>query len=198
MINIENKIVSVKLKDKKESVDVLEKVIITDVKLPSDAPARMKTLKAEGKKWYMTVVYLPNSEDPYALFCSTNNREKSTQTSDAVERLLDLAKKKGILSEHIEQLEKKMDSDNNVSKLTRSISLLLRHRVSISSIVNTLDSVENVFVGSFLFQIKKFLSQYIKDGEKVEGQKCDNCGSKNLVYTEGCMKCVDCGSSACG
>lgn len=196
MINIENKIVSVRLKNK-VSIDE-EKVIVTDVKLPSDAPARMKTLRADGKKWYMTVVYLPNSEVPYALFCSTNNREKGAQTNDAVDRLLSLARSKGILEEHVKQLEEKMDQDNNVNKLTRSISLLLRHRVGMASIVNELETVDNVFVGSFLFQIKKFLSQYIKDGEKVEGKTCGECGSKNLIFTEGCMKCVDCGTGACG
>jgi len=178
--------------------DEQESVIVTDVKLPSDAPARMKTLRADGKKWYMTVVYLPNTEKPYALFCSTNNKEKTAQTSDAVERLIELARFKGILEEHIAKLQEKMSADNNVNKLTRSISLLLRHNVSIVNIVSVLDQMEDIFVGSFLFQVKKFLSAYIKDGQRVEDGKCDDCGSKNVIYVEGCLQCVDCGSGHCG
>lgn len=193
---IDKKIVSVKLGDssKKEYYDG---VIVTDVKLPTDAKARLKTLKAEGKKWYLTVAYHPDSDLPFAMFCHTNNKEKSAQTSDAVTRLITLARSSGILEEHVKGLEDKIDQDNNVSKLTRVISLLLRHRVKIAAIVKELDKMEDIYVGSFLFQVKKFLSQYIKDGEKVEGSTCSNCGSSNLIYSEGCMQCADCGNSKC-
>jgi translation initiation factor 2 beta subunit (eIF-2beta)/eIF-5 len=175
-----------------------ERVIVTDVSLPDDAPARMKTLRAEGKKWYLTIAYLPNSEEPFALFCSTNHNEKSAQTSDAVERLVGLARKKGILEDHVVDLLNKIEHDNNVNKLTRTISLLLRHRVSIKNIVSELNMMQDVFVGSFLFQIKKFLSQYIKEGEKAEGVKCEACGSSNVVFSEGCFMCKDCNSTKCG
>jgi len=200
LIQIDKKIVSYRVnKDLDvENQDNEERVLVTDVKLPYDAPARMKTLRAEGKKWYMTVVYHPNSEKPYALFCTTNHREKSAPISDAVERLTSLAEKKGILQEHIDKLKEKMEHDNNINKLTRAVSLLLRHNVSIVNIVGTLDQMDDIFVGSFLFQIKKFLSAYIKDGEKVEGGKCDDCGSNNVIYMEGCFQCVDCGSGHCG
>ena len=175
-----------------------ERVIVTDVSLPDDVPARMKTLRAEGKKWYLTVAYLPDSEEPFALFCSTNHNEKSAQTSDAVERLVALARRKGILEDHVIDLIKKIEHDNNVSKLTRTISLLLRHKVSIKNIVSELNQMQDVFVGSFLFQIKKFLSQYIREGEKAEGVVCESCGSTNVVFSEGCFMCKDCNSSKCG
>lgn len=203
MKEIKGKIVGYKiLKDGDQSdvanQDTEERVLVTDVKLPHDAPARMKTLRADGKKWYMTVVYQPGSEKPHALFCTTNHREKSAPVSDAVERLINLAEKKGILQEHIDKLKDKMEHDNNINKLTRAVSLLLRHNVSIVNIVGTLDQMEDMFVGSFLFQVKKFLSAYIKDGEKVEDGKCDDCGSNNVIYMEGCFQCVDCGSGHCG
>lgn len=193
---IDKKIVSVKLGDSSKKEDY-EGVIVTDVKLPTDAKARLKTLKAEGKKWYLTVAYHPDSDLPFAMFCHTNNKEKSAQTSDAVARLITLARGSGILEEHVKGLEDKIDQDNNVSKLTRVISLLLRHRVKIAAIVKELDKMQDIYVGSFLFQVKKFLSQYIKDGEKVEGDTCSNCGSSNLIYSEGCMQCADCGNSKC-
>ena len=194
--DITNKITSVRLGDK--TSEDFGKVLVTDVQMPVDAKARVKTLKAEGKKWYMTVAYHPDSELPFALFCHTNHKEKSAQTSDAVERLVILGRKVGILEGHVQSLENKMVADNNVQKLTRVLSLLLRHRVKMKDIIFTLDQMEDIFVGSFLFQLKKFLSAYIKDGEKVEGGKCMDCGSENLQYSEGCMVCMDCGSSKCG
>lgn len=173
-------------------------VKVTDVKLPTDAPARMKTLRAEGKKWYLTVVYYNGSEKPFALFCTTNHREKTAQTFDAVERLINLGREKGILEEHVRQIEDKINGENNIHKLTRVMSLLLRHNVPIKDIVAKIGEMENVMVGSFLFQIKKFLSQYIKDGEPVEGMTCAECGSTNVVFSEGCVMCRDCQSSKCG
>jgi hypothetical protein len=176
-----------------------ENVILTDVKLPSDAPARMKTLRDDtGRKWYLTVVFDTDNKKPIALFCITNNKEKTAPIENAVEILIELARSKGILEEHINDLLAKVEHDTNVNKLSRSISLLLRHNVSIPNIVNKLDKIENVFVNSFLFQIKKFLSQYIRDGEKVEGAICTNCESTNIVYQSGCSTCLSCGHSKCG
>jgi len=194
-IKIDKKILNVGLHKPETALDD-EVVLVTDVKLPTDAPARMKTLKADGKKWYLTVVYHEDTGRPFALFCHTNNKEKSVSTSTAIDGLIELAYKKGILEEHILQVLDKCQSESNVSKLTRVISLLLRHGVHIKNIVRELDRIDTI-VGSFLFQIKKFLSQYIKNGEKVDGAICSECGGA-LIFSEGCMMCTSCGNSKCG
>ena len=196
MIKIDKKITGISLK---KSTDLVpdEKVLATDVKLPDDSPARMKTLRSENKKWYLTVVFHEESKQPFALFVRTNNKEKTAQTSDAMERLEALARRKGILAEHVDKTIEKCEHETNVDKLARMISLCLRHGVAIKNIVACLDEMEDVIVGSFLFQIKKFLSQYIKDGEVVETEKCHECGG-TLIFSEGCMMCRDCGSSKCG
>ena len=181
----------------KEEVIEDSPVLVTDVELPDESEASVKTLKAEGKKWYVTVAYQPNSNKPFALFCQTNHKEKTTQTSNAVERFLTLARESGILEEHVVTLENKMKEDANVSKLTRVISMLLRHQVPIKNIVLTMDKMDTIFVGSFLFQIKKFLALYIKDGETVEGATCTECKGSSLIYSEGCVSCLDCGNSKC-
>ena len=67
----------------------------------------------------------------------------------------------------------------------------------IKNIVAALEKVEDVYVGSFTFQIRKFLASFIKDGEKVVGVKCEMCGSDSIVYSEGCSVCKSCGSSKC-
>lgn len=196
MIEFNSKVVGYKLKGGGDATPN-EKVLATDVKLPADSPARMKVLKSEGKKWYLTIVYHEDTKQPFALFCHTNSHDKSVQTSDAVSRLLSLAERKGILHEHIAQTATKCEKESNVCKLTRTISLLLRHGVLIKNIVSELDDMDDIFVGSFLFQIKKFLSQYIKDGESAE-TLCPNCGSDRVIFTEGCKKCLDCDNSKCG
>lgn len=185
-------------KDEKNATNEDEEIILDDVKLPDSSPATMKILKAEGRKWYLTVIWNETQTRPLALFVHTNSHEKNITTTNAIEVLVNLAYKKGIPSKHIEASLQKTSGDNNATKIARIISLNLRHGVLIKNIVRALDTVEGVTVGSFLFQIKKFLSTFIRDGEKVEDAKCDNCGSQNIVYSEGCMRCNDCGSSKCG
>ncbi len=194
-VKINSKILSVAVGEvKKPSKEV---IIPENVTLPDDAPARMKTLRAEGRKWYLTVVYHPNTEHPFALFCHTNHHEKSAQTSDAIDRLLNLAKAEGISEKFVDDAGKKAEHDSNVSKLTRSVSLLLRHGVLVESIVAELDKMEDIYVGSFLFQIKKFLSNYILDGTVSIGNNCPTCDTPQ-VYSEGCLRCPSCGYSKCG
>lgn len=175
-----------------------EEVILDSVKMPDAAEASMKVLRAEGRKWYLSVVWNETKSRPIALFVHTNHHEKSTTTHDAFDKLIQLARDKGIPEEFVVGVETKVTSEPNTTKLTRVISLLLRHGVLIKNIVSTIDRVDNVFVGTFLFQIKKFLGSFIRDGEKAEGEKCQECGSDKVVFREGCKICVSCGSSRCG
>lgn len=186
------------LSAKDESLDADEKeVIIENADLPDTSPAVMKTLRAEGRRWYIHVILNETQTKPFAIFAHTNHTEKNVTTSDAVDRLLALARKKKLPMQYIDSTEQKILNDNNVNKLARVISLLLRHGVLIKNIVNELDKVPDVFVGSFLFQIKKYLSGWIKEGEKIEGESCGECNSPNVVYSEGCKKCADCGAGKC-
>ena len=181
----------------KEELSDQEEIILDDVKLPDSSPAMMKILKAEGRKWYLTVLTNQEQTEPLALFVHTNAVEKTVQTSTAVDAMFALARRKGIPEKHIEETEGKVSGDSNSSKIARAISLNLRHGVKIKNIVFELDKIEDILVGSFLFQVKKFLSSYVNDGEKIEGAKCDTCGSENVVFSEGCSKCMSCGSSKC-
>lgn len=184
------------LSAKDESTDD-EEIILDDVKLPDSLPAVMKQLRAEGKKWYLTTIMDEDQTRPVALFVHTNHSEKGATTQNAVDLLFALARSKGIPEKFVQEIEQKVVGDNNPSKIARAISLNLRHGVKVKSVVNVLDQVENVFIGSFLFAIRKYLSTYIKNGEVVEDVKCSECGGK-VVYEEGCQKCTNCGSSKCG
>jgi len=172
-----------------------EEIILDDVKLSDSLPAVMKVLKAEGKKWYVTVILNENTR-PVAMFVHTNHNEKSATTKNAVELLFALARSKGIPEQYVSEIETKAEHDNNTSKIARAVSLCLRHGVKPRSIVAKLEEVPDVFVGSFLFAIRKYLSSFVRDGEVVDGSKCKECGGV-LVFEEGCQKCMNCGVSKC-
>jgi ribonucleoside-diphosphate reductase alpha chain len=184
-------------KDEKDADSSDEEIILDDIKLPDSLPATMKRLRADGKKWYVTMIMNEEQTRPIAFFVQTNHHEKNVTTSNAVDILLKLARDKGIPELFIKEIEDKIQGDNNASKIARAISLNLRHGVMIKNVVRALDTMEDVYVGSFLFVIRKYLSTFIRDGETVDGAKCDECGGK-VVYQEGCYKCVNCGSSKCG
>ena len=115
---------------------------------------------------------------------------------DTKENLDNFPNKKGV-QVYIDEVLAKISGNDNASKIARMISLNLRHGVLIKNIVNVLDSMEDIYVGSFLFQIKKYLASFIKNGETVQGEVCQDCGSTNVIYEEGCKKCVNCGSGKC-
>jgi hypothetical protein len=184
-------------KEEKDKVELDEEIILSSVSLPESAPASMKTLKAEGRKWYLTVVWNEAQTRPFALFVHTNHHEKNVTASEAIEKLTDLAIRKGIPQQYIDEVTDKISTSDNVSKIARMISLNLRHGVLIKNIVAVLDSMEDVYMGSFIFQIKRYLSSFIKNGEKVHGEVCQECGSSNVIYEEGCKKCYSCGSGKC-
>lgn len=183
--------------DEKTATNEDEEIILDDVKLPDSSPATMKTLRAESKKWYLTVIWNDTMTRPFALFVQTNHHEKNVIALDAVDRLTALAQRKGIPQQFIDEVHNKISGNDNASKIARMISLCLRHGILIKNIVSELDKIEEAYVGSFLFTIKKFLSSFIKDGEKVEGVKCSECGGSNIIYQEGCSRCADCSHSKC-
>jgi ribonucleoside-diphosphate reductase alpha chain len=126
-------------KDEKNATAMDEEIILDDVKLPDSSAATLKTLRAEGKKWYLTTTWNEQQTRPFALFVHTNSHEKGVTTSDAVEKLMELAVNKGIPQRHIDATMEKISGDTNASKIARMISLSLRHGVLIKNIVLALD-----------------------------------------------------------
>lgn len=183
-------------KDEATAAPEDEEIIVDDIKLPDTLPATLKTLRSEGRKWYLTTIMNTEQTKPVALFVQTNAHEKSITANDAVEKLLALARSKGIQEKHVADVEAKISGDNNASKICRCIGLCLRHGILIKNVVATLDKVDCI-AGSFVFHIRKYLSTYILNGDKVQGEKCQECGSETIVYQEGCKICSSCGSSKC-
>lgn len=85
----------------------------------------------------------------------------------------------------------------NYAKL---ISGILRHGMPIHKVVDTVTSLQldNDSINSWKAGVARALKKYIPDGTVAEGTICGECGSKNVIYQEGCLTCPDCGSSKCG
>lgn len=81
--------------------------------------------------------------------------------------------------------------------INRLISVMMRKQIDVKYIVDQLTKESSG--GSMLDYnrvLARVLKRYIKEGEESTN-KCPSCGSKMLVYSEGCNKCLDCGFSGC-
>ncbi len=97
----------------------------------------------------------------------------------------------------IEGLSHKFDPEYwNYAKL---ISSTLRYGMPIDKIIDLINSLQldSQSINTWKNGVVRALKRYVEDGTEAKGQ-CQNCGSDQLVYQEGCLICTNCGSSKCG
>lgn len=94
----------------------------------------------------------------------------------------------------IKDITKGMTDEQEV--ITRLISTSLRHGADIRFIVEQISKTDGE-LHSFTKAIARILKHYIPDGS-ISTLSCQECGSKSIVFEEGCSKCKECGSSKCG
>jgi ribonucleoside-diphosphate reductase alpha chain len=84
----------------------------------------------------------------------------------------------------------------NYAKL---ISGIMRHGMPTVYLYELIDSLtfKEDYINTWKNGVARVVKKYIKDGEAGKG-KCQVCGSENLHFQEGCLKCMNCGSSKCG
>jgi len=80
---------------------------------------------------------------------------------------------------------------------TRIISLSLRHRIPVIFIVEQLLKDQHSDITSFSKVISRVLKKYIPEGV-ISSIKCSKCNSTNVIFEQGCSKCLDCLESKCG
>ncbi|MCF8380808.1 MAG: adenosylcobalamin-dependent ribonucleoside-diphosphate reductase [Bacteroidales bacterium] len=86
----------------------------------------------------------------------------------------------------------------NYAKL---ISGVLRHKMPIEDVLNLVNSLrlDSEAMNTWTAGVSRALKKYVPDGTKANHKtKCEDCGSSDLVYEEGCLKCNNCGNSKCG
>lgn len=85
----------------------------------------------------------------------------------------------------------------NYAKL---ISGTLRHGMPIHKVVELITSLQldNETINSWKAGVARALKKYIPNGTLAEDVVCEECGSDEVVYQEGCLTCLSCGNSKCG
>ena len=178
-------------------------------KRPRELPCDIHrvTVKSDtGNENWMVLISLLDGK-PYEVFCGiAGNIEAPKKYKDGT--LVKNGKRDGMSTYNLKiQVDKDDDLifkdvanlfDNPTQgAFTRTISLALRHEVPIQYVVEQLQKDKHSDMFSFAKTIARVLKGYIKDGTTVSGRTCQNCGSTNLIYQEGCQTCASCGSSKC-
>ena len=162
-----------------------------------DAPKRPEELDAEvyhvtSKGERFTVVVGLYENKPYEVFCSGGEQFKHLELGKLIK------KSRGVYEFNGVTIDQNI-SDEEIA-LTRMISTALRHGADIRFVVEQLNKSGGTIV-SFSKAISRTIKKYIPDGAKAT-VKCKNpdcTGTRtNVVFEEGCHKCLDCGDSKCG
>jgi ribonucleoside-diphosphate reductase alpha chain len=188
----------------------------------NNAPKRPKRLKAEIhrfqnnlEKW-VAVVGMKDGK-PYELFTGANINGLSKlppniKDCEVVKNIIEGIDADGkptrikrydieyIDSDGIKQIHTGLNHAFNPEywNYAKLISGILRHGMPLIKVYELIDSLtfreENI--NTWKNGVTRTIKRYIKDGEKAKGI-CQNCGSEHLEFKEGCMVCMNCGSSKC-
>lgn len=160
------------------------------VKRPKELNCDVHVTTNRGVKWNVIVGLFDNK--PYEVFAVPHfTDETKLQLVKVKQARYDLFKDGATYSEDITS---EMNSEQEV--ITRLISTSLRHGADIKFIVEQLNKSQGD-ITSFSKAISRILKKYIPEGT-TSTVKCESCGSSNVIFEEGCSKCLDCSNSKCG
>lgn len=160
-------------------------------KRPSELTGKTQVVNAEGHKFYFTYNF-NEVGDLYEVFCTTNSREPKISTEAAQNVLVNLLEECNVPKDFINDQLEKSSHQGSAQKITRLVSLALRHYISVPLIVLALDELE-VPVSSYIYHLRRGLSQFLP--RQVE--KCASCGEDSMIIESGCEHCDNCGASKC-
>lgn len=163
-------------------------------KRPKELPCDVHHIVVKGKP-YFVLIGKNDDGNPYELFAGKNGMMAKSIKSGKIIKMLRPKGYKAILEDGSEICPITMACDENEEALTRMVSMSLRHGVEIRFIVDQLGKVDGDMY-SFAKALTRALKHYVKDGE-ASTDRCQQCGEKSLVYSEGCRRCTQCGYSAC-
>lgn len=173
-----------------------------DIKFSShDAPKRPKDLKCNiftirlNNQQYVVAIGLMSGR-PYEVF-AFKFEGKFNLTEGFIRKLSRgrydiLTKDKNIYYENITSEMSQVEEGT-----TRLVSTSLRHGADIKFLVEQLLKAKGNGFQDFSKVIARVLKKYITDNTMVTGTTCDNCGSTDIVYKDGCQSCISCGNSKC-
>lgn len=158
------------------------------VKRPKQLDAEVHMTKVGGVPHYVIVGLLNNK--PYEIFIE--NKELPIGKGILIKQSKGNYK---FVKDGYEKIVTSEMSDEQAA-ITRLTSTSLRHGTDIKFLVEQLNKCDGDLF-SFTKGLARTLKKYIPDGVKST-VSCQDCGSTNVIFEEGCNKCLDCGSSKCG
>lgn len=200
MIKIDKKIVSIKEVDP----SLPERVVYQSApKRPSILTCDIHRKMIKGEEWTIFVSLL--ERDPFEVFGGLSDTieipKKYTQGRIKKRSLKNGGKYDLLIGEgedemRIKDIVKVFDNPN-YSSFTRLLSLSMRHGTPIVYVVEQLLRDKEADMHSFAKVMSRVLKTYIADGVKRD-RVCGDCGSSQMAYQEGCLKCLACGFTKCG
>lgn len=185
----------------KPKVEEPDEIFLKDKIIKTHAPKRPKSLKCDihhtkfNGEEYFVIVGLWKDNMPYEVFAGKNGMIKKTAKEGQLVKV-----KRGNYSLILEDDTVIPDITQYLTDeeeaITRLVSLSLRHGCDINFTVHQLEKVAGKLY-NFSKVLARLLKKYIKDGVKVSGESCPNCGSNNVRRMEGCVSCMECGWSKC-
>jgi len=161
------------------------------IKRPKELDGEMFITVANGQKYKVIIGSIDSK--PYEVFASLYVEEDGKPRKGKI-----IKEKKNLYNFYSsgEVLYVTADMTDEEAIITRLASMSLRHGANIKFLVEQLNK-SNGNITSFGKAVARILKKYIPEGE-ASTLKCEDCGSTNVVFEEGCSKCKSCGKSACG
>jgi len=197
-------------KEKNEESTSTELGIEVSYKRPKVLDAEIIRFNNNDEKW-IAFVGLKNGR-PYEIFTGLADEEMFPIPKSIMKGTIIKNRDENGISRYDFQYTDKYGYKNTLGGLShmfdkefwnyaKLISSVLRHGMPIPDIVRLVSSLklDSDTINTWKNGVERALKRYIPNGTRVKkGAKCQECGSENLVYQEGCLLCTNCGSSKCG
>ena len=180
------------------------------IKRPKILDAEIIRFKNEDEDWIAFVGL--KDERPYEIFTGLADEEVLPIPKSVTKGRIIKVKNESGKSRYDFQYTDKFGYENTLGGIShmfnkefwnyaKLISGVLRHGMPLPDVVNLVSSLSlnTETINTWKKGVERALKRYIPDGTKArKGTKCENCGSENLIYQEGCLSCQNCGFSKCG
>ena len=159
------------------------------VKRPKELKAHAYFSTSKGKNYHVIVGLL--QDKPYEIFIDNSDNKYSSEG-----RIVKEGRGKYVFKNGGDPIDIRAFMTDEQEAITRLVSSSLRHGANVKFIVEQLQKTPGDMF-SFTKALARVLKKYIPDGEK-SSVTCEDCGSTNVKFQEGCSTCMECGSSKCG